>query len=188
MNLRQQARLLHCSNNVARHRRRRAHACLLLIAPILAAFSTQSADTRDFLGLFEGWAAFRDAAPPRCYAVAMPVKKSRSADEHPFLAVADWPASGATGQVHVRLRKPRKADAPVTLSIGKMHFRLVGAGRDAWASGPGADRAIVAAVRHGTSLSIETVDERGRPLIDVYRLAGAPSAIDAAILACARPG
>jgi hypothetical protein len=34
------------------------------------------AQARDALGVYEGWGAFRDARPPRCYAIAQPVRKS----------------------------------------------------------------------------------------------------------------
>jgi hypothetical protein len=114
------------------------------------------------------------------------VRRYRHTRWAPFVAVADWPASGTRAQLHVRLREARPPDAPVTLSIGERHFRLIGAGADAWAADAGADRAIVAAMRGGSSLSIETTDSRGKPLVDVYRLGGAATAIDAAALGCAR--
>jgi len=160
---------------------------LLLTAGIgvFACFPAMAAP-RDALGVFEAWGAFRDAAPPRCFAIAEPVRLRHGATWQPFATVADWPASGVRRQVHVRLREAKRQGAPVTLSIGDRHFALVGNGADAWAPDPRADAAIVAAMRSGSSMSVETEDGAGKPLVDVYRLRGAATAIDAATLACAR--
>ena len=75
--------------------------------------------------------------------------------------------------------------AAVTLSVGERRFALVGRGADAWATDGPSDRAIVAAMRGGRSMSVETVAAGGAPFADVYALTGAATAIDAAALACA---
>jgi hypothetical protein len=153
-------------------------ATLLLTAP--------PASARDTLGVFENWGAFRDSAPPRCYAIAEPARPRQGATWQPFASVANWPAAGVRGQLHIRLRERAKAGALVTLSIDDRHFALVAGGADAWAPGPHADTAIVAAMRSASSMSVETADEKDKPLVDVYRLRGAATAIDAAALACGR--
>jgi hypothetical protein len=48
------------------------------------------------------------------------------------------------------------------------------------------DLAIVSAIRAAKSLSIETIGENGKSIVDIYSLRGAPSAIDAAALRCAQ--
>lgn len=140
----------------------------------------------DSLGVFGSWGAFRDATHGRCYAIAQPVRGAARAAWKPFASVADWPGHGARDQVHIRLRALPRATAAITLSIGERHFTLTGGGADAWAPDARGDAAIVAAMRSGSSMSVETVDARGRPLVDVYQLRGAATAIDAAALACAR--
>ena len=74
----------------------------------------------------------------------------------------------------------------MTLSIGERRFALVATGLDAWAADAPSDRALVAAMRAGRSMSVEAVGAGGRPFADVYALAGAATAIDAAARACAR--
>jgi hypothetical protein len=135
------------------------------------------AAARDNLGVFGRWAAFRDARPPRCYAIAEPVRAvPKSARWRPFASIATWPGR-ARNQVHIRLRQPRPAGARVTLQIGRQRFPLVVGGADAWVPDPRADAAIVAAMR-----SAERMHVGG----DVYPLRGAATAIDAALLGCAR--
>jgi hypothetical protein len=135
------------------------------------------------LGIFDGWGAFRDPSPLRCFAIAQPVEKHR--DAKPFASVATWPRDGVRNQLHISLPRARAADARVTLSIGERRFELQAGDADAWAPDPRTDAAIVAAMRAGRSMSVETMGANGAPFADSYALRGAATAIDAAALGCA---
>ncbi|SOB79726.1 hypothetical protein SAMN06297144_0700 [Sphingomonas guangdongensis] len=143
----------------------------------------QAAQGREVIGVHAGWGAFRDRAPQRCYALAAP--STRGGDAAAFASVATWPGTGARNQLHVRLSRERSARARVTLSVGERRFELLAGPRDAWSPDARTDRAIVAALRGGRSMSVESVDARGRPFADTYRLTGAATAIDAAAIRCA---
>lgn len=147
---------------------------LLLAAVAIAA----SAAAREPIGLWSGWGAFRDDRPARCYAIAQPVNRRAG-----FATVAHRPAQPG-GQIHLRLSRPRSPQAAVTLSVGERRFALTATAEDAWAPDARTDAAVIAAMRDGRSMSVETVAASGRPFADVYALAGAPTAIDAAALAC----
>jgi hypothetical protein len=151
----------------------RAVLALLLVAAPLAA--------RETLGVHGAWGAFRDA--DRCYAIARPAIGGRG-PSRPFASVASWPRLRRRGDLHVRLSRERDRAAGVTVAIGERRFPLVATGRDAWAPDAAAERAIVGAMRSGRSMSVEAVARGGRPFVDVYRLDGAATAIDAAALAC----
>lgn len=156
-----------------------ALASLLLLGTPAAA--------RDSLGVFERWAAFRDANPPRCYAIAQPVRPAaRNAGWQPFATVAFWPALRQRNQLHVRLSQQRAIDARVVLSIGGRKFELLAGGADAWAPHPRVDAAIVALMRSAESMYVSSRSIGGRLFTDSYRLRGAATAIDAAALGCAR--
>lgn len=157
-------------------------AALALLGLALAA---PPALARDALGTFGRWGAFRDAAPRHCFAIAEPVETVAGARTRAFASIAGWPGAGTRAQLHVRLSRPRDPRAAVTLGIGDRRFRLRAGPADAWASDTATDRAIVAAIRAGRSLSVESVAPGGRPFVDVYSLAGAPTAIDAAAVGCA---
>ena len=138
---------------------------------------------REALGVHGGWGAFRDAAPRRCYAIARPgVAGGRAGG---FASVATWPDRHLSESLHLRLSRARDRSAPVTLSIGERRFVLAAGTRDAWATDAASDRAIVAAMRSGRSMSVEGVAPGGEPFAEVYLLSGAATAIDAAQLACA---
>ena len=140
------------------------------------------ASGRETIGVYKSWGAFRDATPARCYAIARPATAGGRSTG--WASVARWPGRGLAASLHVRLSRERDRSAPVTLTVGERRFDLTAGGLDAWAADGPSDRAIVAALRSGRSMSVEAVAAGGRPFADVYLLAGAATAIDAAILAC----
>lgn len=159
----------------------------MLIAALAAAWTASRAGAaREPIGLFEGWGAFRDDRPRRCFAIAEPARHDGGGRWRPFASVAYWPAARVRGQLHIRLRAMKQRGAPVFLTIGEQRFQLVAGGADAWAPDARVDAAIIGTMRSGSSMSVETRASGGRPFADVYRLRGAATAIDAAALGCAR--
>jgi len=156
--------------------KRLASLILLLAAPAFA---------RDALGVHDGWGAFRDARPPRCFALAEPVRK-RNGQWRPFASIAHWPTRRVRGQLHIRLSREKRANAPVTLSIDGRRFGLVAGRTDAWGPDPRTDAAIIAAMRSARSMTVSTTAANGARFADSYALKGAATAIDAAALGCAR--
>ena len=144
--------------------------------------SAASAQPRS-VGTFGLWGAFADRE--RCYAIARPTESShRSGDAAAY--VGYWPDQGARGQLHLRLGADKRDASAVLLRIDGRSFQLVGRGREAWATDARADAELVSAMRTGLVMIVETRSARGGLVRDFYRLQGAPSAIDAAALACSR--
>lgn len=152
---------------------------MIALALLLATIQGQD---RQVLGVYDGWGAFRDASPARCFAIAKPVEKYRQAQ--PFVSIATWPRQRVGDQFHIRLSRVRAANARVTLSVGERRFELMAGDADAWAPDARTDAAIVAAMRDGRSMSVESVGANGAPFVDSYALKGAASAIDAAAVGC----
>ncbi|WP_446741168.1 hypothetical protein [Sphingomonas sp. H160509] len=153
----------------------------LVLAAGLFAVGVPAA-ARDTIGIYQGWGAFRDASPARCYAIARPVM---AGGVRPGLPALRRGRSGVCARPcmcgSVASGIGRRG---VTLTIGERRFALVANGLDAWAGDAPSDRAIVAAMRSGRSMSVEAVGVGGRPFVDVYALSGAATAVDAAVLAC----
>ena len=89
------------------------------------------------------------------------------------------------GEFHAVLRRMPRAGAAVMLRIGDQPFLLVSKGNIAWSSGPLQERAIIAALRGASGMSVESRDAAGLSFADPYSLQGAATAIDAAAAACA---
>ena len=159
---------------------------LALLATLLVVSTQGVARARDALGVFGDWAAFRDPAVPRCYAIAQPARAPNG--PHAFAAyadVGDWPTRALRGQFHTRLARTSGAKTPVTLSIGGQRFKLVAAGADAWAADERMDAAITAAMRSATGFSISAHDAAGHEFSATWTLSGAATAMDAALIGCA---
>ncbi len=150
-------------------------------------FMTSAAQARDSLGVFDGWGAFRDSRPARCFAIAEPVSAS-GGKWRPFASIAHWPAQGIRGQLHIRLSREMRAGARISLTVDNRRAGMIGSGADVWSPDARVDAAIVSAIRSGRSMSIETVAATGGGFADAYSLKGAATAIDAAALGCAKFG
>jgi hypothetical protein len=148
--------------------------CALVLAAPLAA--------RDSLGVFDGWAAFRDASPKRCYAIARPKGNGPAGAS---ASIATWPDRKVRGQVHFVLSRAVADNAPVRLRIAGRDFALIAKGRNAWAADARMDAAIIAALRSALAMTVSASSDQGRRFTDRYALAGAATAIDAAAIGCA---
>jgi hypothetical protein len=147
-----------------------------LAAPALA---------RDALGIFDGWGAFRDANPARCFAIAEPVDGG-GGKWRPFASVSHWPDKGIRGQVHIRLSRERRGKSDITLQIDDRRWAMTGGRYDVWSPSPRHDAYILAKLRSGKAMSISSVAATGGAFADTYRLKGAATAIDAAAVGCAK--
>jgi hypothetical protein len=148
---------------------------LLLAAPLAA---------RDSLGVYDGWAAFRDAKPLRCYAIA---KAQGSPPAPAYATISNWPDRKVRGALHLVLSRDAAAKGAVRLVVGDKRFTLVAKGRNAWAKGARDDAAIIAALRSASRMSVSASTPKGGAFTDRYALAGAATAIDAATVGCAKP-
>jgi hypothetical protein len=142
-----------------------------------------AAHARDALGIFDGWGAFKDDNPYRCFAIAEPVAESKGT-WRPFASVGHWPNRNVRSQLHIRLSRERRASADVILTVGERRWRLVAGPYDAWAPSPRHDAFIIAKIRSARSMSVSSVAKDGGAFADTYRLKGAATAIDAAALGC----
>lgn len=143
---------------------------------------------RQSLGIFGQWGAFQEGKSRGCFAIAEPQQPRRKLDWKPFASIGYWPDRQAEGQVHFRLSRMKRKGSALLLRIDDRTFQLVGGGVNAWAPDRRADAEIVAAMRRGIDMTIETRSERGGLIRDAYQLRGAATAIDAAAIACARRG
>lgn len=151
---------------------------------ILLGLAGEALAQRQSLGIFQLWGAFRE--PGRCYAIAEPYRSPRPEAWRPFASVGYWPGRGVRSQVHFRLSREKRPGSAVLLRIDDLTFQLQGGGNNAWAPDRRADADIVAAMRTGLEMAVETRSVSGAFIRDSYRLRGAATAIDAAAIACAR--
>ena len=154
-----------------------AHTILAGLLLLLAAGEAGAA--RETLGRYGRWLALRDTAPARCFAVTRPISAMHGGQ--PFLSFATGRGFGS--RPRVRLRLSRTGAGKAMAVVGGSSFPLIVQG-EAFGADRRGDARIVAAVRAARRLEVRAMDPRGRRFVDIYPLAGAPSAIDAATLGC----
>ncbi|KWV93252.1 invasion associated locus B family protein [Erythrobacter sp. YT30] len=148
-------------------------ALALLAAPLSA---------KDSLGVYSGWAAFRDDGAARCYAIAKP-RNSRKVGT--YASLGTWPKRDVRNQLHIRLSRPARAGSDARLRIGGETFALATKGRDAWAKDARMDAAITAALRSASLMSVSVLSANANRFTDRYNLAGVATAMDASVVGCA---
>lgn len=163
-----------------------ARQVLIPLVALAALAASGLAHARESLGLYATWGAFRDPVVPRCYAISMAEPSSSWRDYQPFAAIGTWPRRGARNQVHFRLSRKLAVDATVTLRIGDQRYELSGGGGDAWPKDDRDNAAIIAAMRSAPRMTVSAKGERGGRFSNSWPLTGAASAMDAALIGCAR--
>ena len=163
-------------------------------ARVIWALALALAGERVALGVWERWAAIRDAGveaaagdagPRRCFAIAQPVLAGGDSDRRgAFASIAARQGPARAPAVFYRLSRARGAGAAITLTVGERRFALVGDRTTARAPDAATDRAILNAMRSARAMTLATLDADGRTIADSYPLAGAATAIDAAQLGC----
>lgn len=151
-------------------------AAIALAAPLAA---------RDSLGVYDGWAAFKDEKPLRCYAIA---KAQGSPPAPAYATISNWPDRKVRGTLHLVLSRDVADKTGVRLAVGDKRFTLVANGRNAWAKDARDDAAIIAALRSATRMSESASSAKGGTFTDRYTLTGVATAMDAATVACAQRG
>ncbi len=148
---------------------------LFLLLAVPAAAQKQS------VGVYGLWGAFRDSG--HCYAISRPQGR-RAAAGAAFASVGWWPRRGVRAEIHIRFSRSKREGSAVLLRIDDRLFQLIGGGDNGWAPDSAADAEIVAAMRTGIEMSVETRSSTGGTIRDAYPLRGAATAIDAAAIAC----
>jgi hypothetical protein len=156
-------------------------AALLALAALTGPIAVPVA-AKDSLGVYSNWAAFKDASPARCYAIAKP---SSASDSGPFASVASWPDQNIRTQIHIRLSRAIREESDVTLRVGGKSFTLAASGHNAWAQDARMDAAVIAAMRSAPRMTVSARASNGNRFSDRYDLAGVATAIDAAVVGCA---
>lgn len=156
-----------------------------IVALFLALTAAPAAAQVNSLGIFSEWGAFVKSGPKNCYAITQPYRAPRAREWQAFASVGFWPRRNVRGQVHFRLSREKREGSAVLLRIDDQTFQLLAGKRDAWAPDAKGDALIVAAMRSGVEMTVQTRAPNGALVRDHYRLRGAATAIDAAAIECA---
>jgi hypothetical protein len=167
----------------------RALAVAAVLLPVLAAATPARAEGEVSLGKFENWEAFTYDTPESkvCYVFGAPAKtqSSRKAKRSDiYFMVTHWPGRKVRGQPSTMIGYQFKDGVDVTLTVGDKTFILYPVGELAWADKTETERAIVAAMKGGKTMTVKGISQRGTETADTYSLGGFTAALGAIDSAC----
>lgn len=161
----------------------------IIAISLLGLLGASGATAKDkFLGKFDDWDASSTGAGKDhlCYVVALPTKAADN--EKPrgesSLMVYHAPADKKLNVVQFTAGLALKKDTDAALKIDQKSVPLFVQGNKAWAKDAKTDAEIVAALKAGKTLTIESTSAKGAKLTDAYSLKGFAAAIKAANEAC----
>ena len=139
------------------------------------------------------WSVFTWDDPKECWAVSAPKETVNTRDGRTvavrrgdiLLFVSYHPGNEIAGQVSFTGGYPFAEGSTVTLEISGTSFNLFTDGEYAWASSPGEDAQIVAAMKRGSEAVLTARSSRGTQTRDSFSLLGATAMIEDAEARCA---
>lgn len=150
---------------------------------------------QEVIASHKDWRAFRDQedGKPLCYIGSLPKKAegNYTSRGNTYVLVTIRPDDNPNGVVTVEAGYPYKADSTVDATIDGKAFELYTRNRDkddkgdAWAYGDDGDRALVAAMKAGSTMVVKGTSSRGTRTTDTYSLSGFTAAYNAIQKACA---
>ena len=154
---------------------------LLLAGPAAAQAIERISDHRD-------WSAFRykEDGQVVCYMASTPKQAEGDYSQRGdvFAIVTHRPSAERIGEVSINAGYTYQADSAVQVKIGSKSWDFFTNGTNAWASTAQEDKAIIRAMRAGSSMVVRGTSSRGTLTTDTYSLLGFSKAFGAINKAC----
>lgn len=171
-----------------RHSLRWALACIVIATAARAL--PASAEAPRFVSSFKDWTVYEvtDGKGKMCYAASEPTGqegtfKSRG---NPAILVARLPGSPPSEQVSVQPGYTYRKNSTVEVKIESRSFQLFTRGEHAWARTEADDKALIEAMKRGSTMTVRGTSVRDTYSLDTYSLSGFSAAYDAMRDACAK--
>lgn len=162
-------------------------ASAALLSWLLLAGPT-AAETIERISDHKAWSAFRykEDGETICYMASTPKKAEGDYNSRGdiFAIVTHRPASNRVGEISINAGYSYKKESSVRLKIGSKSWDLFTDGTSAWAPTAREDKAIVKAMRAGSSMVVKGTSARGTLTTDTYSLLGFTKALGAINKAC----
>lgn len=149
-----------------------------LIAAAVFLLSASAAQAQEFVGTYGEWSVFtlKRGGNTICYVASAPVKNtgnfSRRSD--PYFLVTH--RSAAVDEASTSSGYPYKNKSTVTVNVDGKTWKFFTEGELAWAKDTDADRAVVAAMKKGSRMTVKGTSTKGTYSLDTYSLKGITAA------------
>lgn len=159
-----------------------ALALVLVLATALPALA-QSARV---LGDFRDWSSYAadDGAGTICFAMTEPKSSEPAVEGQAYLYISNRPGEDVTSEFNVVAGYTFQTGSVATVSVGGQNFALFTQGDAAWLDDSGQSAALAAAIRAGSTLTVQGTNAAGTQVIQNYSLSGATAAQQAVGAEC----
>lgn len=163
--------------------------CGLAIGTIaMAGHAFAEASAPKLVSTHNNWAvySFTDSQGKTCYAATEPAKQegNYAKRSNPALLVTRFPTSPPKEEVSVQPGYAYKDDSKAPLTVDGRSWQLFTKGEHAWASSDKEDKAIIDAMKRGSTLVAKGSSSKGTNSTDTYSLKGFTAAYNAMVDAC----
>lgn len=153
----------------------------------LQAFA-QTAESPTSLGASGDWEAFTYEADGSkvCYVYSQPKKSDPAAAKRGpiYFMITHWPGKKVKAQPSTFIGYTFKEGSEVKLSVDAKSFNLYPVENMAWTDKVETEKAILAALKSGKSMTVSGTSVKGTTTKDTYSLSGISAAMDAIDGAC----
>ncbi len=150
----------------------------LALALVLAMGLPAVAQSARVLGDFRDWSSYAadDGSGTICFAMTKPKTSDPAVDAQAYLYITNRPGEDVAGEFNVVGGYTFQTGSVATVSVGGQSFALFTQGDAAWLDDSGQSAALAAAIRAGSSLTIQGTNAAGAQVIQNYSLSGATAA------------
>lgn len=150
----------------------------LALALVLATALPALAQSARVLGDFRDWSSYAadDGSGTICFAMTKPKTSDPATEGEAYLYITNRPGEDVVGEFNIVTGYTFQTGSVATVSVGGQNFALFTQGDAAWLDDSGQSAALAAAIRAGSSLSVQGTNAAGTQVIQNYSLSGATAA------------
>jgi hypothetical protein len=150
----------------------------LALALVLATALPALAQSARVLGDFRDWSSYAadDGSGTICCAMTKPKTSDPATEAQAYLYITNRPGEDVAGEFNVVAGYTFQTGSVATVSVGGQNFALFTQGDAAWLDDSGQSTALAAAIRAGSSLTVQGTNAAGTQVIQNYSLSGATAA------------
>lgn len=160
----------------------------LAAMPPVPAFAQTTATAPKLVSSHKDWSVYEvtDNRGRICYVASEPTRQSGnySRRDPPAVLVARLPGTPPSEEVSVQPGYAYKKGSTVEVKVGGSNYDLFTDGDHAWTRKSDEDRALIAAMKGGTTMTVKGSSMRDTYSLDTYSLSGFTAAYDAMRGAC----
>ena len=149
---------------------------IALAAGLLASAQAVAQETAKILGTFKDWEvhSFQESGAKVCNMFSKPTESDGSYTQRGdvYMFVTNRPSEGISDEFSVQIGYTFKSGAPVIAIVGSTKFELFTQEDFAWLHEDKAQKALIRAMRGGSTITVEGISSRGTKTTDVFSLSG----------------